>query len=496
MASDPDFADKIIVASGIVDHLSSGLYETPAACLKELINNSYDADARRVRVSIKPDVSEIVIADNGTGMDQEGFESNFQVISESHKREKGDKTKIGRPKIGFIGIGFIAANEICNKMVVDSTRKGDDTRIRAVIDFEKMRSKSLAERREADDDVKFEKGDYRGWIEPVEKSEQFTIVTLKGVHGRAFEMFEGATPEATAGGVSLYGKSAEMIAEMIASLRTWDDLDSYSKTMVEVALNVPVRYPPSWAPSRFNRQLSRFQTDAEELDFDVAFDGVDLRKPIVLGRSNDRMIAKTFKIETGLVSAHGYLFAQHGRLEPQELNGVLIRLRNAAIGTFDREFMGYRTSLNQMMRRWISSEVWIDRGLEDAMNIDRKTLRVTEPAYVELQTAFHKELESFFKEVRSRIYEVGNQDRRAASAGDVVTQISNVLEKRNVQLSAPDRRELTASIPENDSARVKRMLRKYSVAEIYDLVLEVADDELPENYFNKFAEALARRLMS
>ncbi len=35
-----EFKGEIVVASRIVDYLSSGLYESPAACLKELVNNA------------------------------------------------------------------------------------------------------------------------------------------------------------------------------------------------------------------------------------------------------------------------------------------------------------------------------------------------------------------------------------------------------------------------------------------------------------------------
>jgi hypothetical protein len=46
------------------------------------------------------------------------------MISESHKRDDADVTMLGRPKIGKIGIGFIAANEICDVMEIISTKAG------------------------------------------------------------------------------------------------------------------------------------------------------------------------------------------------------------------------------------------------------------------------------------------------------------------------------------------------------------------------------------
>jgi HSP90 family molecular chaperone len=78
--SDKKFEGEIKVASRIVDYLSSGLYDSPAACLKELINNSFDADATKVEVFIKPDADRIIIVDDGDGMDRKEFEKHFEVV--------------------------------------------------------------------------------------------------------------------------------------------------------------------------------------------------------------------------------------------------------------------------------------------------------------------------------------------------------------------------------------------------------------------------------
>ena len=52
MPENNNFEGEIVVASRIVDYLSSGLYHSPAACLKELINNSFDADATEVNIFV------------------------------------------------------------------------------------------------------------------------------------------------------------------------------------------------------------------------------------------------------------------------------------------------------------------------------------------------------------------------------------------------------------------------------------------------------------
>jgi HSP90 family molecular chaperone len=145
------FRGEITVAARIIDLLSSGLYESPAACLKELINNSFDADASHVDVSVKPDANRIIIQDDGQGMDRAEFERHFRRIAESHKRDIQDVTTTGRPKIGKIGIGVIAANELCEKLEIFSTKVGSPELLHVTIDFEEMRKPPNYARKKTED---------------------------------------------------------------------------------------------------------------------------------------------------------------------------------------------------------------------------------------------------------------------------------------------------------------------------------------------------------
>src|SRR5207248_5766978 len=96
----------------------------------------------------------IIIEDNGTGMDRLDFTSHFNRISESHKRDTSQTTKNGRPKIGKIGIGFIAANEICDVMELFSTKQDSTELLHVNIDFAEMRKPPEERRRDGEDFVK------------------------------------------------------------------------------------------------------------------------------------------------------------------------------------------------------------------------------------------------------------------------------------------------------------------------------------------------------
>lgn len=310
MARPKDFAGEITVSSRIVDYLSSGLYESPAACLKELINNSYDADASLVEVFVKPDADRIIIADNGHGISRSDFERHFTRISESHKRDESDVTPGGRQKIGKIGIGFIAANEICDEMEIISTKRGSRELLRVTIHFDKMRE-DLSDRRRERDDIA--KADYTGDVAEADKDSNYTRIFLKRVRGEAREILAGAKPpRPNAKAKSLYGLSAESVRNVLAeqSPPSWTEFDEYSRTLLRVALNVPVQYHANWLPARELRRVKDLQEQVAELGFALSYDGAELRKPVVLvppsAAAGEVCFVKRFEYNGDSVAARGY----------------------------------------------------------------------------------------------------------------------------------------------------------------------------------------------
>ena len=495
------FDGEIKVASRIVDYLSSGLYESPAACLKELINNSYDADAKKVEVYVKPGADQIIVSDDGIGLTRDEFVRHFERVSESHKRDIRSTTKSGRPLVGRIGIGLIAANELCDEMEIASTKEGERELLRVTIDFEAMRlDPAGGERRdESGDGDEFKKGDYAGWVEEARKGDHFTRIYLRRIRDHAKLMFAGIPHEAeTAGEDSLYGLKPESIVERLgdSNLRSWSEFDEYSQTMLEVGLNVPVRYAPKWIPSDVKRRVSDLEKEVDEADFTVTYDGTDLRKPTVL-RGPEGYFLRRFSFEGDHVAASGYFFAKRRALLPQELNGVLIRIRRAAVGDYDSSWLDYRATLNPLFQSWISAEIWANDGLEDALNIDRRTLRVTHPAFVELQAAFHKAFSEVLSEARDVFYTKRSANQRADQAREQVQRMKTIASDHGVSL--PRSRTIADLDPGADEADSKRAVRRtvatMSVSEVYELALEVARQELTPAQYRKFANALAERLL-
>jgi Histidine kinase-, DNA gyrase B-, and HSP90-like ATPase len=495
---DSTFSGEIVVASRIVDALSSGLYESPAACLKELVNNAYDADAENVGIYVKPDADEIVIEDDGAGMSRSEFIRHFSRISESHKRDDSDTTpRLGRPKVGKIGIGFIAANELCDIMEIESTKTGSTELLLVSIDFAAMRSESPEARRVGDKDD-FRKGDYRGHLERAPADAHYTRVFLRRVRGDAQRIMASAKRQSFEGTAdSVYGKNAESVVDLLRGLKSWSDLDQYSQTFLGVALNVPVRYPKEWVLLPWEKSVRDLTDEVAVLDFNVVYDGTQMLKPTVFPTSDSNLLRR-FSHDGEHVSVRGYFFAHHGTLRPRELQGVLLRVRNAAIGRYDGSFLGYPIGESQLFKNWVSGEIWTDDRLEDAMNIDRKTLRVTHPAYVELQAAFHEWFSGFLLEVRKELYARESSTRRLEAATDEEERVAGALRAARVARPVAQAVHEAWPTPEgpSDKRAVRRLTRKYSVGELYEIVLDLAAEHMSKDSFERFVRELTDRLKS
>lgn len=112
---------KITVDKSHIITIGERLYEQSIELIRELVNNAYDADATRVDVTVSE--KEIVVADNGEGMDMEGLRQYFNVGSDE-KLSNPVSPKFGRNRIGQFGIGKFASLAAASRFEV-FTQKED-----------------------------------------------------------------------------------------------------------------------------------------------------------------------------------------------------------------------------------------------------------------------------------------------------------------------------------------------------------------------------------
>jgi hypothetical protein len=120
MSPDASYLTITVDKSHIIT-IGERLYEQSIELIRELVNNAYDADATRVDVTVSE--KEIVISDNGEGMDMEGLKQYFNVGS-GEKLVNPLSPRFGRNRIGQFGIGKFASLAAASRFEV-TTQKRD-----------------------------------------------------------------------------------------------------------------------------------------------------------------------------------------------------------------------------------------------------------------------------------------------------------------------------------------------------------------------------------
>jgi RecB family endonuclease NucS len=127
-------------AGGLVKHLGLSMYRGPVPALAELIANSWDADARRVRLSVPLDETltdqEIRVADDGRGMTFEECQQHYLVVGRDRRADQGERTDGNRVVMGHKGLGKLAGFGIARIVEVRTVRDGELTHFR--MDFDDM----------------------------------------------------------------------------------------------------------------------------------------------------------------------------------------------------------------------------------------------------------------------------------------------------------------------------------------------------------------------
>ncbi len=118
------------ISYDIIRLFSEGLYQSPQKAVEELVSNSYDAEARHVRV-LMPQTSKgsrerLWVIDDGDGLDFEGFRRLWRV-AESDKADYSP-SEGRRAPIGQFGIGKLAAYVLAWRLT-HLSRVGDIVRL-------------------------------------------------------------------------------------------------------------------------------------------------------------------------------------------------------------------------------------------------------------------------------------------------------------------------------------------------------------------------------
>ena len=128
---------------GALEALGIKLYSNAAAVLTELVANAYDADATLVQIEWNINASSVVVSDNGSGMTQQELNDRFLVTGYQKRRVEGTHSKRWkRPFMGRKGIGKLSVFSIADEVFVYTTKDGESSGCRIVVDDLKRRISS------------------------------------------------------------------------------------------------------------------------------------------------------------------------------------------------------------------------------------------------------------------------------------------------------------------------------------------------------------------
>lgn len=135
------------VTPRILSHLGEDLIKSDSIALLELVKNSYDACAKNCLVDFNfqnDKLSEIIIEDDGCGMNLDIIENVWLVVGTTNKLDKLEKNDCGRVPLGEKGIGRLGIHKL-GKEINLITKTKENKEVIVQIDWNKLNTASSIE---------------------------------------------------------------------------------------------------------------------------------------------------------------------------------------------------------------------------------------------------------------------------------------------------------------------------------------------------------------
>jgi hypothetical protein len=436
----------IYLSAKVFGHLSQGLYRTPAGAIKELISNAFDADAKLVKLHTGfPNFETFSCQDDGKGMSRNEFERLMnRGIGSSYKRTLTPlTTDLGRPVIGRLGLGILSLAQICTRFDIVSHHKASKTAFKAAIKFpaytrqemDKIAKKAM----DVDDEIRG--GEYSIVEEKYDAEKQglrvFTRYLREPFRKRMRNTRQLGNKIAfnRSGPYKTFDQYLDAIYNQKKLTQSLNLLSDYDQLLFGLSLAAPLLLIKERNVAVNLPNVARRQDEIKAFKFRVQVDNMDLANPVALPSIRGGFTANACSLaekkrqdfdlkdgshnETVHVTQHrvsvkgtdeqfnlyelkysnsnvagmplaftGYLFQQTGRLYPRDIQGVLIRISNVAIGKYDNAMMTYPYAEGPRYAM-VSSELFITQGFDDALNIDRDSFNELHPHYMRVQAYMH-----------------------------------------------------------------------------------------------------------
>lgn len=349
---------NITVDKRIVKILSESTYENFPRALKELVTNSYDADARTVLISVNLKEEQIIIEDDGKGMDDSDFTFYLRIAGKKREKES-NVTPLGRNIIGQFGVGFLSIFPFFKSYAIETKKLGSNSVVHASIPLAKY---FLGDNKMVDIESIAINGGIREDKRLTNRS--FTRIILNGFNGLTKSFFQ-----TKARGVKSR-KNDPLYEPQGVELLKW--------TLSE---DLPLRFEND----KFN-DIFKYK---DEAPFNVYVNGEKLYR----NTFGDEIL----EIHKGAVQTIGQIRFKYFIATPRKIihpkKGRYFKIRNINVGVGERDDFGMDRGEGSH-QRWIYGEIHIVEGMNNLIRVSRDGFNYSAD-FEELKDYFNSKLRHF-----------------------------------------------------------------------------------------------------
>lgn len=382
---------KITVDKRIVSVLSQSTYDNFPRALKELVTNSYDADAKAVHITINLDKETVTILDTGRGMNEEDFEFYLRIAGKTRKKED-NTTPSGRKIIGQFGVGFLSIFPFFKNYKIESKKVSGSSVLFANIPLFKYFSN---DNRLIDISSILIDGGKKE--EPSEKKyPSYTKITLTGFNDLTKSFF--------------FPKIEEEFDRN--RVETYQGIDKLKWALSD---DLPIEF----RDEKFNSIF----TETSPLSFEVTVNGGKLYREIY-----GHEILETHKEEwkeIGKIKFQYCIVTPRKSVKPYKARFLKIRNLNVGVGE-EREHFGSAVGATRSRIHWLTGEIHILEGMNELIKVARDGFNYNTD---------YEELKSFFN---ARLNHFSNRLEKGSELVKEIKQTGREFRVSNVNLLKPE----------------------------------------------------------
>ena len=349
----------ITVDKRIVKILSGSTYTNFPSAIREIISNSYDADAENVTIDVDLKKEIIAIRDDGHGMNESDFAFYLRIAGKSRKKDD-EVTKARRKIIGQFGVGFLSALPFCQKYIIETKRKGSGDVLFATISSDEYFSDQTK-------DVDIEQIEIFGSVRKnaAPPNEHFTRIRLVG--------FSRLTKAFFAGDYSVGNRRSTVNNFSPLELLKW-----------EMCEYLPLRYKPT---HQLANDLNRLFDDDSLIPFNVLLDGDKIYRNI---HGSTILEQHDAALKIGNIAFKFAILTNYSPIAPTEARFLMLRNRNTGVGARTTFELGLDGKVYAKLAH-LTGEVNILNGVNDLISVSRDKFNFS-PDYEKLKEYLRKRL--------------------------------------------------------------------------------------------------------